>query len=139
MEICGLARAVEPDLERCYDAVRHAPLHRIHTFLATSDLHLDVKVRITTPPPAPPAARRRCRQRHLVPSAPDIARWAQLKITREECIAQGSRMVKFAKDLGDAHIEFSPEAAGRPDPEFLVDVVRRARPPPAALLTSSSL
>ena len=53
MEICGLARAVEPDLERCYDAVRHAPLHRIHTFLATSDLHLDVKVRNSTPPPAP--------------------------------------------------------------------------------------
>ena len=138
MEICGLARAVEPDLERCYDAVRHAPLHRIHTFLATSDLHLDVKVRITTPPPAP-GCRRRCRQRHLVPSAPDIARWAQLKITREECIAQVSKMVKFAKDLGDAHIEFSPEDAGRSDPEFLVDVVRRARPPPAALFTSSSL
>ena len=50
-----------------------------------------------------------------------------------------SKMVKFAKDLGDAHIEFSPEDAGRSDPEFLVDVVRRARPPPAALLTSGSL
>ena len=44
-----------------------------------------------------------------------------------------SKMVKFAKDLGDAHIEFSPEDAGRSDPEFLVDVVRRAHPPPAAL------
>ena len=35
MQICGLARAMEGDIERCYDAVSPAPLHRIHTFLAT--------------------------------------------------------------------------------------------------------
>jgi hypothetical protein len=47
MRICGLARAMPKDIERCYDAVRHAPLHRIHTFLATSDLHLDHKLKIS--------------------------------------------------------------------------------------------
>ena len=40
MVICGLARATEKDLDRCFDAVRHAPLHRVHTFLATSDIHV---------------------------------------------------------------------------------------------------
>lgn len=47
MRICGLSRAIEKDIERCYEAVSHAPLHRIHTFLATSDIHLKNKLRIT--------------------------------------------------------------------------------------------
>ncbi|KAJ3353624.1 hypothetical protein GGF32_002919 [Allomyces javanicus] len=45
--ICGLARAVKNDIQRAYDAVKHAPLHRIHTFLATSDIHLEHKLRIS--------------------------------------------------------------------------------------------
>lgn len=40
MTIAGLARALPKDIERCYEAVKHAPRHRIHTFLATSDLHV---------------------------------------------------------------------------------------------------
>ena len=47
MRICGLARAAEKDIKRCYDAVSYAPLHRIHTFLATSDIHLEHKLKIS--------------------------------------------------------------------------------------------
>ncbi|KAJ1627770.1 pyruvate carboxyltransferase [Pavlovales sp. CCMP2436] len=47
MRICGLARANFKDIDRCYDAVRHAPLSRIHTFLASSDIHLEHKLNIT--------------------------------------------------------------------------------------------
>ncbi|KAJ3245752.1 hypothetical protein HDU78_008634 [Chytriomyces hyalinus] len=47
MRIAGLARAVEPDIARCFEAVKHAPLHRIHTFLATSDIHLKYKLKIS--------------------------------------------------------------------------------------------
>jgi len=47
MRICGLSRAVEKDIHRCWDAVRHAPRHRIHTFLATSDIHLEHKLFIS--------------------------------------------------------------------------------------------
>eukprot|EP00658_Telonema_sp_P-2_P020857 TRINITY_DN1826_c0_g1_i1.p1 TRINITY_DN1826_c0_g1~~TRINITY_DN1826_c0_g1_i1.p1 ORF type:complete len:398 (+),score=101.59 TRINITY_DN1826_c0_g1_i1:196-1389(+) len=46
MRICGLSRSLEKDIHRCWDAVRHAPLHRIHTFLATSDIHLEHKLKI---------------------------------------------------------------------------------------------
>ncbi|KAI9106319.1 2-isopropylmalate synthase [Phlyctochytrium arcticum] len=46
MVICGLARAVPADIQRAYDAVKHAPAHRIHTFLATSDIHLQYKLKI---------------------------------------------------------------------------------------------
>ncbi|CAJ0873010.1 11666_t:CDS:2 [Entrophospora sp. SA101] len=44
--ITGLARAKEKDIKRCYDAVSQSPLHRIHTFLATSDIHLKYKLKI---------------------------------------------------------------------------------------------
>ncbi len=40
MVIAGLARAVERDIDTCFEAVKHAPRHRIHTFLATSDIHV---------------------------------------------------------------------------------------------------
>ena len=37
--ICGLARANFGDIDRCWDAVKHAKQSRIHTFIGTSPLH----------------------------------------------------------------------------------------------------
>jgi len=37
--ICGLARAKAGDIERAYEAVKHAGLPRIHTFIGTSPSH----------------------------------------------------------------------------------------------------
>ena len=37
--ICGLARANFKDIDRCWEAVRHARSPRIHTFIGTSPLH----------------------------------------------------------------------------------------------------
>ncbi len=88
MVIAGLARAAERDIQRAYDAVKVAPRHRIHTFLATSDIHLEYK----------------------------------LKIDREECIDQAIAAVTFARSLCN-DVEFSPEDAGRSDPDFLVQVL----------------
>jgi 2-isopropylmalate synthase len=42
-----LARAVPGDIERAFEAIRPAPRHRIHTFLATSDIHLEHKLKLT--------------------------------------------------------------------------------------------
>ncbi|KAI9297677.1 2-isopropylmalate synthase [Neoconidiobolus thromboides FSU 785] len=46
MVICGLSRAVISDIDRCYEAIKEAPRKRIHTFLATSDIHLKYKLKI---------------------------------------------------------------------------------------------
>lgn len=43
--ICGLARAMQKDIDRCYEAVRHSDRPRIHTFIATSDVHVEMKLR----------------------------------------------------------------------------------------------
>ena len=45
--IAGLARACRPDIERAWEALRDAARPRIHVFLATSDIHLQYKLRIT--------------------------------------------------------------------------------------------
>ncbi len=86
--IAGLARAARVDIDRAWDAVRPARKPRIHTFLATSDIHLDHK----------------------------------LRITREECVKRVGEMVAYACSLCP-DVEFSPEDAGRSDPEFLYQVL----------------
>ncbi len=91
MVIAGLARANQDDISRAFDAVKVAPRHRIHTFLATSDIHLKHK----------------------------------LRIDREECVEQVIKAVSFARSLC-ADVEFSPEDAGRSDPDFLVQVLGEA-------------
>jgi len=91
MVIAGLARANRQDIARAFEAVQPAPRHRIHTFLATSDIHLKHK----------------------------------LNIDREECIQRVIEAVSYARSLcGD--VEFSPEDAGRSDPEFLTVVLGEA-------------
>ena len=40
--ICGLARAVPRDIDRCWEAVKHAARPRIHTFIGTSPLHREI-------------------------------------------------------------------------------------------------
>ena len=45
--VAALARARAEDVDRAGRAIEPAPLSRIHTFIATSDLHLTRKLRIT--------------------------------------------------------------------------------------------
>jgi len=45
--ICALARAARHDIEQAWEGVRAAARPRIHTFLATSDLHIEYKLRMS--------------------------------------------------------------------------------------------
>jgi 2-isopropylmalate synthase len=82
--ICGLARASKMDIDAAWEAVRQASRPRIHTFLATSPIHMRYKLRMEP----------------------------------EEVVDQVREMVAYAKSYCD-DIEFSPEDAGRSDPDFL--------------------
>ena len=82
--ICGLARANKNDIDKAWEAVKPAARPRIHTFLATSEIHMRYK----------------------------------LKMDREQVIERAHDMVQYARTLC-ADVEFSPEDAGRSDPEFL--------------------
>jgi len=87
--ICGLSRANEKDIQRAWDAVKHAKRPRVHTFIATSPIHMEYKLRKT----------------------PD------------EVVEIAVNAVKFARSLGCEDVEFSPEDAGRSDPEFLYRIL----------------
>ena len=86
--IAGLARANKNDIDKAWEAVQGAVRPRIHTFLATSDIHMQHKLRMS-------------------PS---------------EVLETVGDMVQYARSLCD-NVEFSPEDAGRSDPEFLVEVL----------------
>ncbi|SFR63106.1 2-isopropylmalate synthase [Thiomicrospira sp. ALE5] len=45
--VCGLARAVEQDIVRAGQAIAPANSGRIHTFIATSPIHMEMKLRMT--------------------------------------------------------------------------------------------
>jgi 2-isopropylmalate synthase len=44
--VAGLSRSAREDIDRCWEAVRHAKKPRIHTFIATSDIHLKYKLKM---------------------------------------------------------------------------------------------
>lgn len=87
--IAGLSRANQKDIGRAWDAVNGAVRPRIHTFIATSDIHMKSK----------------------------------LNKTPDEVVEIAVCAVKYAKGLGCDDIEFSPEDAGRSDPEFLYRIL----------------
>ncbi|MFH1641864.1 MAG: 2-isopropylmalate synthase [Nanoarchaeota archaeon] len=45
--ICGLARTTKKDIDRVWEAVKYSKKPRIHTFIATSDIHIKEKLRKT--------------------------------------------------------------------------------------------
>ncbi|MBK9523008.1 MAG: 2-isopropylmalate synthase [Rhodocyclaceae bacterium] len=45
--VCGLARANEADIRRAGEAIRPANSGRIHTFIATSPIHMEMKLRMS--------------------------------------------------------------------------------------------
>jgi 2-isopropylmalate synthase len=89
--VCGLARARKGDIDRAWEAVKPASRPRIHTFLATSELHMKHK----------------------------------LRMTRAEVVARVAEMVAHARGYCN-DVEFSPEDAGRSDPDFLYEVLAQA-------------
>ena len=45
--VCSLARAREEDIKSAWEALKHAPKKRIHTFHSTSDIHLKYQFRVS--------------------------------------------------------------------------------------------
>jgi 2-isopropylmalate synthase len=46
-EVAALARTSKDDIDRAWAAIRHAAKPRIHIFIATSDIHLEYKLKMT--------------------------------------------------------------------------------------------
>jgi 2-isopropylmalate synthase len=91
--VCGLARAIEQDIRVCWDAVKHAEVPRIHTFISTSDVHMKYQIRKTP---------------------------VQVKADTRAMVALA---VQLAGEHPEADVEFSAMDASRSDPVFLAEVL----------------
>ncbi|MCC7493409.1 MAG: 2-isopropylmalate synthase [Fimbriimonadaceae bacterium] len=92
-EICGLSRVRQEDIQRAYDAVKASPRARIHTVIATSQVHTEKKLRKS--------------REEVLAMAVDGVRFAR----------------SLAAEHGNCTVEFSTEDAVRTDLEYLIDVV----------------
>src|SRR5216684_5206321 len=61
-------------------------------------------------------------QIHIVLSVSDVHIDRKLGMTREQVLKRGAEMVAYARSLCD-NVQYSPEDAGRSDPEYLIETV----------------
>ena len=115
--ICGLARANPKDIDRCWEAVRHAKSPRIHTFIGTSPLHraipnLDMDQMAERIHDTVTHARNLC----------DNVQWSPMDATRTEhdylC-----RVVEIAIKAGATTINI-PDTVGYTAPRESADLIR---------------
>lgn len=98
--ICALARAVPRDIDSAAEALAPARKARIHTFIATSDVHIEAKF--------------------------ENPRYGTtLDEKRETIIKMAVESIHRARAFTD-DVEFSAEDAGRTDREFLCRIIRAA-------------
>src|SRR6187551_1982957 len=89
--VCALARANENDVRRAGEALAPAKSMRVHTFIASSPIHMQTKLRMTP----------------------------------EQVLDQAVKAVRWAREYTD-NVEFSPEDAGRSEPDFLCRLLEAA-------------
>ena len=98
--ICALARTIKADIDAAGEALRTGSNVRIHTFIATSDIHLSAKF-------ADPCYGRTMGEK------------------RSTVLSMTDGAVRQARSITD-DVEFSAEDAGRTEVEFLVEVINVA-------------
>ncbi|MBK1733038.1 2-isopropylmalate synthase [Thiococcus pfennigii] len=104
--VCGLARALEKDIDCAGEALAGAAAPRIHTFLATSPIHMEKKLRMTPDQvvaQAVHAVRYARRYTDDVEFSPEDAGRSELDFlcrVIEEVIAAGARTVNIPDTVG---------------------------------------
>ncbi len=104
--IAGLARAKDEDIERAGEALRPAESARIHTFIATSDIHLQYKLRMSREEVLEAAVRAVKKARQFTDdvefSAEDATRsdWDYLCKVIEAVIRAGAKTINIPDTVG---------------------------------------
>jgi len=104
--VCSLARAVPGDIERAWEALKGAERPLIHTFIATSDIHLQYKLRKTRDEVVELARAAVKHARNLCPevefSAEDATRsdWEYLALVLAAAIEAGATVINVPDTVG---------------------------------------
>jgi len=115
IQVAGLCRALISDIDRAYEAVKYAKNPRIHTFIATSDIHMKHKF---NKEPAEILEMAKKAVRHAVSLTPNVefsaedasrSRWEFLAEIVEAVIDEGATTINIPDTVGYAQ----PEEFGR--------------------------
>ncbi|MCP4826938.1 MAG: 2-isopropylmalate synthase [Shimia sp.] len=116
--ICGLARANFADIDRCWEAIKHAKQNRIHTFIGTSPLHRAIP-NLTMDEMADKIHQTVSHARNLC----DNVQWSPMDATRTEwdylC-----RVIEIAIKAGATTINI-PDTVGYTAPAESADLIKR--------------
>ena len=101
--ICSLARALERDIEAAAKAIEPAPLKRIHTFIATSPIHMQYKLKMSPD--------------EVIKRAVDAVKYATTFVDDVEfsCEDAGRSEMSFLKEIISAVIEAGAKTINIPD------------------------
>ena len=95
--ITGLARTIDGDIDACHQSLKGADRSRIHTFIGTSDIHINGKL--------------------------EAAKYGKsLNEKQATILKMATDAVQYAKTFTD-DVEFSAEDAGRTDIGYLCEII----------------
>ncbi|MBI3562569.1 MAG: 2-isopropylmalate synthase [Gammaproteobacteria bacterium] len=104
--VCGLARALDKDVERAGEALKEANSARIHTFIATSPIHMKMKLRMEPDQVLAQAVKAVKKARHYtdnVEFSPEDAGRSELEFlcrVVEAAITAGARTINIPDTVG---------------------------------------
>ena len=119
--VAGLARAIEGDIARCGEAVRHARRPRIHTFVSTSPIHLAHQMNKSEAQVLEIIAKTVTQARNLVPDV----EWSAMDATRTP-IDYLCRCIEIAIKAGAGTINL-PDTVGYATPAEYESMFRTVR------------
>jgi len=101
--VCSLARAIDSDIKSAGEAIAMAKMKRIHTFIATSDIHMTYKLKMTPDEVIKRAVRAVSYAREFVEDV------------EFSCEDAGRSDIGFMKEISDAVIEAGASTINLPD------------------------
>lgn len=101
--VCSLARAIDADIKAAGKAIEKAKMKRIHTFIATSKIHMEYKLKMTPD--------------EVIKRAIRAVEYARTFVEDVEfsCEDAGRSDIGFMKDVSDAVIEAGATTINLPD------------------------
>ncbi len=101
--VCSLARAIDNDIKAAGEAIAKAKIKRIHTFIATSSIHMEHKLKMTPD--------------EVIKRAVNAVTYAREFVEDVEfsCEDAGRSDIGFLKEISDAVIEAGAKTINLPD------------------------
>jgi len=101
--VCSLARAIDADIKAAGEAIAKARMQRIHTFIATSSIHMEYKLKMTPD--------------EVIKRAVRAVEYARTFVEDVEfsCEDAGRSDMGFMKEISDAVIEAGATTINLPD------------------------